>query len=66
MAKEYLSLKGLRFTERNVSQDKEGRAELLALGLDATPVVVIGDEVIDGLDPAAIDEALAKLEDRTP
>ena len=63
MAKEYLSLKGLRFTERNVSQDNEGRAELLSLGLDATPVVVIGDEVIDGFDPAAIDEALAKLGD---
>ena len=63
MAKEYLSLKGLRFTERNVSRDKEGRAELLALGLDATPVVVIGAEVIAGFDSAAIDEALAKLED---
>ena len=63
MAKEYLSLKGRRFTERNISQDKEGRAELLSLGLDATPVVVIGDEVIDGFHPAAIDEALAKLGD---
>ena len=66
MAKEYLSLKGLRFTERNVSQDKEGRAELLALGFDATPVVIIGAEIVDGFDAAKIDEALAKLEHTTP
>ncbi len=62
MVKEYLSLKGFQFTERNVSQDEEGRAQLLALGFDATPVTVIGDRVVDGFNAVAIDEALSSLE----
>ena len=62
MVKEYLSLKGFQFTERNVSQDEEGRAQLLALGFDATPVTVIGDRVVDGFNVVAIDEALSSLE----
>ena len=62
MVKEYLSLKGFQVTERNVSQDEEGRAQLLALGFDATPVTVIGDRVVDGFNAVAIDEALSSLE----
>ncbi len=61
MAKEYLSLKGFQFTEINVSGNKGGQAQLLALGFSSTPVIVIGDRVIDGLDIARIESALAKL-----
>ncbi len=61
MAKEYLSLKGLEFTEINVSRNEEGQAQLLALGFSTTPVTVIGDRVIDGLDIARFESALAEL-----
>ncbi len=62
MVKEYLSLKGFQFTERNVSQDEEARAQLIALGFDATPVTVIGDRVVEGFNVVAIDEALSSLQ----
>jgi glutaredoxin len=61
MAKEYLSLKGYQFTEINVSQNKEGQEQLLALGFSTTPVTVIGNRVVDGLDIARIESALAEL-----
>ena len=61
MVKEYLSLKGFQFTERNVSQDEESKARLIALGFDATPVTVIGDRAVDGFNAVAIDEALSNL-----
>ena len=61
MAKEYLSLKGFQFTEINVSQDKDGQVQLLALGFSTTPVTVIGDQVVEGLDIRRIESALAAL-----
>ena len=61
MAKEYLSLKGFQFTEINVSKNEEGQAQLLALGFNTTPVTVIGDRVIRGLDIKGIESALAEL-----
>lgn len=61
MVKEFLSLRGAKFVEKNVSTDKEGRAELLALGYDTTPVTVIGERCVEGFDVGKIDEALAAL-----
>ena len=61
MAKEYLSLKGFSFVEKNVSGDAGLQKELRALGFDRTPVVVIGDHIIDGFDAPAIDRALQNL-----
>lgn len=61
MVKQFLVLRGVEFTEKNVSVDLEGRAELIALGYDATPVTVIGDRVLEGFDTGEIDTALQKL-----
>ena len=61
MVKAYLSLRGFEFVEKNVSVDREGRAELVALGLDSTPVTVIAGNVIEGYDGEALDAALAAL-----
>jgi arsenate reductase-like glutaredoxin family protein len=61
MVKAYLALRGYRYVEKNVSKDLAGRAELIALGFDATPVTVIGKRVIDGYNGDAIDAALAEL-----
>ena len=41
-AKEFLSQRGVEFTERNVAEDGAALAELEALGAMTTPVTVIG------------------------
>ncbi len=61
MVKQFLVLRGVEFTEKNVSVDADGRAELIALGYDATPVTVIGDQVLEGFDTGEIDTALQTL-----
>lgn len=59
MVKVYLSRKGISFTERNVSEDREALTSLLEMGFRTTPVTVIGDERIVGYSTAQIDAALA-------
>lgn len=63
MVKAYLRLRGRQFVEKNVSTDLEGRAELLALGYDSTPVTRIGSATLEGFDTVQIDSALAGLSD---
>jgi glutaredoxin len=55
---EYLSQKGIAFTERNVGKDPKAREELMALGLLSLPVIIIGDKRLTGFNPKAIDAAL--------
>ena len=57
---EYLSQKGVPYTEKNVARDPEAVQELMSMGLRSLPVIVIGDERLSGFNPAAIDAALAK------
>lgn len=61
MVKAYLRLRGREFVEKNVSSDLEGRAELLRMGYDSTPVTRIGDTTLEGFDTTQIDRALAAL-----
>ena len=61
MVKQFLVLRKQQFTEKNVSSDLEGRAELQALGFDTTPVTVIGETVVEGFDVSVLDAALAAL-----
>ena len=56
---EYLSQKGVQFTERNVGRDPKAREELMALGLTSLPVLLIGDKRLTGFNPAQIDAALS-------
>ena len=63
MVKEYLSLKGFEFVERNISVDTDGRRQLLGLGFDATPVTVIGATVVQGFSPDELDRALEDIQD---
>ena len=62
MVKGYLSLRGVEFIVKNVSTDLEGRAEMIAMGFDSTPVTVIGDQRFSGFDVPLIDKALAALD----
>ena len=59
--KGFLSLRNVEYVEKNVSTDLEGRAELVAMGYDSTPVTVIGDRQLTGFDAVLMDEALAAL-----
>lgn len=57
--KEFLSQKGVAFTERNVSNDLEARTALKALGYAATPVTVIGEDKVVGYNRRKIEALLA-------
>jgi len=56
---EYLSQKGVAYTEKNVARDPQAVQELMSMGLRSLPVIIIGDKRLRGFNPAAIDEALA-------
>ena len=60
MVKEFLSQKGIPFTERNVSNDLENRNALKELGYAATPVTVIDGQPIIGYNRRKIEAALAE------
>lgn len=62
MVKGFLSLRNVDFIVKNVSTDLEGRAELIDMGFDSTPVTVIGDQKLTGFDVEAIDDALAAID----
>jgi len=56
--KEFLSQRGVEFTERNVAEDESALAELEKLGVMTTPVTVIDDEVVIGFDQARLEQLL--------
>ena len=56
---EYLSQKGVEFTEKNVSRNPEAVQELMSMGVRSLPLILIGDKSLSGYNPKAIDEALA-------
>lgn len=57
-AKDYLKEKGVEFEERNVQNDPEARKELIQKGYMGVPVIVIGEEEIQGFDKTRLDELL--------
>jgi glutaredoxin len=60
--KEFLSRAGATFTVMNVDEDARAYDALLARGLRSVPVIIVGDRVIRGYDPAALEQALAAQE----
>jgi glutaredoxin 3 len=56
---EYLSQKGVKFTEKNVARDPEAVQELMSMGVRSLPLILIGDKRLSGFNPKAIDEARA-------
>jgi hypothetical protein len=47
---EYLSQRGIPFTERNISTDTESLRELLNLGSQSTPTTLVDEQVVIGFD----------------
>ncbi len=60
--KAWLSRAGVTFVARNVEEDDQAYDELLARGYRSVPVTIVGDRVIKGYDPAALQAAI----DRQP
>jgi len=56
--KEFLSQKGIEFTERDVSKDKDAVNELMKLGVMTTPVTVIDGEMVVGFDQHKLEQLL--------
>lgn len=57
-AKEYLSQKQVRFTDKNIAADPGAVDELRKIGYMTTPVIVIDGAVIVGFDQDKIDMTL--------
>jgi glutaredoxin 3 len=59
MAKDYLTEKGIAFTEHNVAEDLEKRQEMMEKsGQMGVPVIMIGDEMLIGFDKPRINQML--------
>jgi glutaredoxin len=57
--KEFLSAHGVAFTALDVAQDPEARADLQAVtGRQATPVIMIGEEIVIGFDRGRLQRLL--------
>jgi glutaredoxin 3 len=60
-AKDYLSQKGVSFTDYDVAKDREKAREMIQKsGQMGVPVIVVGDEVIVGFNQPQLDELLTK------
>lgn len=60
LAKNYLSEKGVPYTEKNVQTDKEARKELMAMGHMGVPVLLVDGQEIVGFDKEKLDDLLDK------
>jgi glutaredoxin len=60
--KEFLSRAGYDFTVRNVDEDHDAYTDLLAFGVRAVPLTIIGDRHVKGFDPDALQQALDDLD----
>ena len=58
LAKNYLSEKGVPYTEKNVQTDKDARKELMTMGHMGVPVLVVDGQEIVGFDKEKLDALL--------
>ncbi len=59
-AKEYLSRKGISYTDIDVAQDKEKAREMTQKsGQMSVPVIIIDDEIVVGFNQVLLDKLLS-------
>lgn len=58
LAKSHLARRGIAFEELDVEQSATGRDEYRRLDGRGVPVILVGDQRMDGFDPAALDVML--------
>ena len=56
--KEFLSQKGVKFIERDISQDENALTELKKLRIMTTPVTTIDGEMVVGFDQQKLEQLL--------
>lgn len=57
-AKQYLSEKGVSYTEKNIQTDPSARKELMQKGYMAVPVIIVNEEEMVGFDKARLEQIL--------
>lgn len=57
-AKQYLSEKGVSYTEKNISTDTSARKELMQKGHMGVPVIIVDGEEIVGFDRGRLEQLL--------
>jgi glutaredoxin 3 len=60
MAKEFLSQRGVAYTEKDVSRDPQAAAELQQLGQRGVPVILVDGHMVVGFDRAQLERLLAQ------
>jgi len=61
MAKEYLSKKGIPYTDINVAENRKVAQEMIKKsGQMMVPVIIIDDEIVVGFNQSRIDQLLSK------
>ena len=59
-AKAHLAARSVSFDEVDVESSERGHQEFTAIGGRGVPVVLVGDQRMDGFDPSTLDEMLRK------
>ncbi len=57
-AKDFLQSIHIDYTEKNVSTDPEARKELIKKGFMGVPVIVVGEQTIQGFDKTKLENVL--------
>ncbi len=66
MAKEYLSQKGVQYTDYDVTQDAKALEEMVKIsGARSVPVIAACGEVMVGFDRSRLDQLLSCIVQRT-
>jgi glutaredoxin 3 len=60
MAKEFLSQRGVPYTEKDVSRDPRAAAELQRLGQQGVPVIMVDGHMVVGFDRPQLEQLLAR------
>jgi glutaredoxin 3 len=61
-ARDYLSSKGVRFREHDVSRDQDALRQMLALsGRASVPTIKAGNEVLVGFDRPRLDQMIERI-----
>jgi glutaredoxin-like YruB-family protein len=59
-AKDYLTQKGIAFTDYNVAEDRETAKEMIEKSKQmGVPVIVVGDDIVVGFNQAKLDSLLS-------
>ena len=58
LVKKYLQARQLRFVEFDIQHSARGRKEFERMGARGVPVIIVGDQRIDGFDRRRLDAVL--------